>query len=238
MNRIKAFCFDVFGTVVDWRCGVAREAARFFSRHGLEHIDAHQFADTWRSLYQPAMQACRNGERPYTRLDVLHRENLENTLRSFDVDITAIAEAELGALNLAWHRLDPWPDVAAGLARLKTKYIIAPASNGNIAIMIDLARRGGLPWDAILGAEVTQAYKPAPQAYTRMAEILGLAPGEVCMTAAHNNDLHAARQCGLATAFVARPTEHGPAQSTDLEPSESWDIVARDFNELAGKAVL
>lgn len=232
---MKAFCFDVFGTVVDWRKGIAREVEQFFSRNTLPACDPYEFADSWRRLYQPSMEACRSGKRPFTRLDILHRENLEATLAGYNVDANALNANELEALNFAWHRLDPWPDVVSGLSHLKQKYIIAPASNGNIALMANMAKRANIPWDLILGAEVTQAYKPAPQAYTRMVEILGIAPDELCMVAAHNNDLHAARQCGLSTAFVARPTEHGQRQTSDLEPSEDWDIVASDFNDLAGQ---
>ncbi|NYT86173.1 haloacid dehalogenase type II [Pollutimonas harenae] len=234
---MKAFCFDVFGTVVDWRTGVAREASEFFSRHQLAGIDPYDFADAWRNLYQPAMEACRSGKRPFTRLDILHRENLEIVLRKYDVNPDKLDDDALAQLNSAWHRLDPWPDVVTGLTQLKRNHIIAPASNGNIALMVNMAKRAGIPWDAILGAEVTQAYKPSPPAYTRMVEILGFEPQEVCMVAAHNNDLHAARQCGLATAFVARKSEHGVHQTTDLEPSEDWDFVVRDFNELADRVL-
>ncbi|MGB3290885.1 MAG: haloacid dehalogenase type II [Burkholderiaceae bacterium] len=233
---MKAFCFDVFGTVVDWRSGVARDAAVFFERNGLTKLDPLEFADAWRARYQPAMQACRAGERPYVRLDVLHRENLEYVLAEKDIDIKAIPESELAWLTHAWHRLDPWPDVVAGLTRLKSQYIIASASNGNIALMVGIAKRAGIPWDAILGAEVTQAYKPAPEAYLRLAETLGLEPGQVCMSAAHNNDLAGAQQCGLATAFIPRPTEHGPGQTRDLVPTGNWDMVASDFKDLAAQA--
>lgn len=232
MKKIKAFCFDVFGTVVDWRESIAREAQSFLASHGVSE-SPHDFADKWRAMYQPALQECRSGKRPFTRLDILHRENLEAVLSSYKIDVAAIGKQELAHLNLAWHRLDPWPDVLTGLTRLKRDYIIAPASNGNIALMVNLAKRAGIPWDAILGAEVTQAYKPAPQAYTRMGDILGLELEEICMVAAHNSDLHAARLCGLTTAFVARPTEHGAGQTKDLEPAEPWDIIAVDFNDLA-----
>jgi len=232
-NEVQALVFDVFGTVVDWRTGVAREAAPFLARHGQGRIEPLAFADAWRSHYGPSMQAVRSGQRPFVRLDVLHRENLEATLRDAGIDPAGVPAAELDALNLAWHRLDPWPDSVAGLARLKTRYIIAPLSNGNIRLMLDMAKRAGLPWDAILGAEVAQAYKPMPQAYLRTAEVLGLAPSQVCMVAAHNGDLAAARQCGLKTAFVRRPTEHGPGQATDLHPEQDWDAVADDFNGLA-----
>jgi 2-haloalkanoic acid dehalogenase type II len=144
-----------------------------------------------------------------------------------------LGAAKLDALNKAWHRLDPWPEAVAGLTRLKRRFIIAPLSNGNIALMTNMAKRAGIPWDAILGAEVVQAYKPQPEAYLRTAEVLGIAPAELCLVAAHNNDLAAARQCGLQTAFVTRAAEHGAAQTTDLVASEAWDVVAEDFQDLA-----
>jgi len=234
-NKVQALVFDVFGTVVDWRSGVAREAAPFLAKYAQGRIDPLAFADAWRRQYSPSMEAVRSGRRPFVRLDVLHRENLEIALRESGVDVSAMPAAELDALNLAWHRLDPWPDSVAGLARLKTRYIIAPLSNGNIRLMLDMAKRAGLPWDAILGAEVAQAYKPTPEAYLRTADVLGLAPAEICLVAAHNNDLAAARQCGLKTAFVLRPNEHGPDQKTDLAPQQEWDAVANDFGELADR---
>ena len=235
MEQVKALVFDVFGTVVDWREGIARDAGPFLARHGRGDIDPRAFADAWRARYQPAMEECRTGRRPFTRLDVLHRENLEQVLRDFGLNPAAIGEAELDELNRAWHRLDPWPEAVAGLTRLKRKYVIAPLSNGNIALLTNMAKRAGIPWDAILGAEVAQAYKPQPEAYRRTADVLGLRPEEVCLVAAHNGDLKAARGAGLATAFVPRPAEHGPGQTTDLEPSEPWDVVARDFQDLAAK---
>jgi len=234
-DSVKALVFDVFGTVVDWREGIAREAAPFLARHGRSDIDPHAFADAWRKHYQPAMEACRSGRRPFTRLDVLHRENLEDLLREYGMDPAGIGEAALDDLNRAWHRLDPWPEAVAGLTRLKRRFIIAPLSNGNIALMLNMAKRAGIPWDAILGAEVAQAYKPQPEAYLRTAEVLGIRPAELCLVAAHNGDLRAARQCGLMTAFVTRPTEHGPNQATDLKPEEPWDVVAKDFQDLAGQ---
>ena len=229
---VRALVFDVFGTVVDWRSGVAREAAGFLVRHR-SGADPSAFADAWRRRYQPAMEAVRSGRRPFTRLDVLHRENLEALLPEVGIAPEDVAAAELDALNLAWHRLDPWEDAVAGLVRLKSQFIIAPLSNGNIILMIDMAKRAGLPWDAILGAEVAQAYKPQPEAYLRTAEILALAPAQVCLVAAHNGDLAAARSCGLKTAFVPRPREHGPNQTTDLAPEQDWDVVAKDFGALA-----
>ena len=236
VEDIKAFCFDVFGTVVDWREGITRDARVFLARMGRPDIDPHAFADAWRARYQPAMAACREGRRPYTRLDVLHRENLLDVLSSYEIDPDSVPEHELEWLNGAWHRLDPWPDVVQGLGYLKLRYIIAPASNGNISLMVDLARRSGFPWDAILGADVSRAYKPHPDAYHALPEALGLRPEEVCMTAAHNDDLVAARECGLATAFVPRRMEHGAMQKTDLHAEDDWDLIADDFIDLAKQA--
>ncbi|MDB5408072.1 MAG: haloacid dehalogenase [Rhodospirillales bacterium] len=232
---VRAVVFDVFGTVVDWRGGVAREAASFLARHGAAGADPGGFADAWRRRYSPAMEEVRSGRRPFTRLDVLHRENLEELLPEFDIDPGRVSAAELDELTLAWHRLDPWPDVLDGLARLKTRYIIAPLSNGNIILMLDMAKRAGLPWDAILGAEVVQAYKPTPEAYLRTVDILAMRPEEVCLVAAHNGDLAAARRCGLRTGFVPRPTEHGVGQTTDLHAEQHWDVVAEEFGALAGR---
>jgi 2-haloacid dehalogenase len=235
LHRVRALVFDVFGTVVDWRSGVAREAAPFLVRHGRAAADPAAFADAWRRRYEPAMAQVRSGRRPFVRLDVLHRENLVAALSDFGIDPERIPDAELDDLNLAWHRLDPWPDVVAGLTRLKTRYIVAPLSNGNVILMLEIAKRAGLPWDAILGAELAQAYKPSPDAYLRTVDILAMRPEEVCMVAAHNGDLAAARACGLRTAFVPRPAEHGPGQTTDLQPDQDWDVAARDFKDLAGR---
>jgi 2-haloacid dehalogenase len=228
----QALIFDVFGTLVDWRNGVAREAAAFLHSHAPE-ADPHAFADAWRRRYAPAMAEVREGRRPFVRLDTLHRENLAVILPDFGIDPARVAAAELDELTLAWHRLDPWPDTVAGLTRLKTRFIIAPHSNGNIRLMIDIAKRAGLPWDAILGAELVRSYKPNRETYLGAVDTLGLAPGEVCMVAAHNYDLVAARACGLATAFVPRPQEHGPGQTTDLVPAEAWDFIAPDIGALA-----
>ena len=227
---VKALVFDVFGTLVDWRSGIAREAAPFLARIGRGDVDPHAFADAWRALYMPAMEEVRSGRRPFTRLDVLHRENLEAVLRG--LGIGPVDEASLNALNTAWHRLDPWPDAVAGLRRLKARYLIAPLSNGHIALIANMAKRAGLPWDAILGAEIARAYKPAPEAYLRSVEALALAPAQVCMVAAHEGDLAAAAACGLRTAYVMRPLEYGAAR--DVAATGAWDVVAGDFGELAG----
>jgi 2-haloacid dehalogenase len=228
--EIKALVFDVFGTLVDWRSGIAREAAPFLARIGRGDIDPHGFADAWRALYMPAMEEVRSGRRAYVRLDVLHRENLDAVLEGFGIG--PVDEASLEALNTAWHRLDPWPDVAAGLHRLKGRYVIAPLSNGHIALMVNMAKRAGLPWDAILGAEIARAYKPAPEAYLRSVEALALAPAQACMVAAHEGDLAAAAACGLRTAYVMRPLEYGAAR--DVAATRAWDLVVGDFGELAG----
>jgi 2-haloacid dehalogenase len=218
--------------VVDWRNGIAREAAPFLAKHGLA-LDPHDFAVAWRKRYQPAMEAVRSGARPFLRLDVLHRENLEAVLRDAGRDPAGFDEAELDALNRAWHRLDPWPDAVPGLLQMKKKFVVAPLSNGNIALLLNMAKRAGIPWDTVLGSELVQAFKPTPAAYLRTAEVLGLAPGECMMVAAHNNDLAAARRCGLQTAFVGRPIEHGPGQTTDLNPMQEWEAVAANFTDLA-----
>jgi len=232
--EIKALLFDVFGTVVDWRSGVARDAGQFLSRHALT-IDPLEFADAWRREYTPAMEEIRHGRRPFVRLDVLHQENLAKAMAAYGIDTSSMHDDELDELNHAWHRLDPWPDSVEGLLRLKRRFMIAPLSNGNIRLMVDMAKRAALPWDAILGAEVVRAYKPSPQVYSDTVEILGLEPAEVCMVAAHNGDLAAARKCGLKTAFVVRPTEHGPDQRSDLRAEQAWDFVATDMNDLATK---
>ena len=229
---IRACLFDVFGTVVDWRTSVSREVGAFAQAKGIKGIDPVEFATEWRKLYQPSMDEVRTGRRPFTSLDVLHRESLMKLIGRYG--IAGLGDADIDHLNRAWHRLDPWPDVVEGLTRLKKKFIIAPCSNGNIALMVNMAKRAGLPWDCILGAETARAYKPMPEAYLASCRQLGLAPKNVLMVAAHNNDLKAAKGQGLATAFVARPKEHGAGQATDLRPDTSCvDVDAKDFVELA-----
>lgn len=229
---IKALLFDVFGTVVDWREGIARDVAPFFRRHGISG-DPHGFADSWRGRYQGSMEPIRTGKRPFTRLDVLHRENLLASFAQWKIDAARFDVDEIDELNQAWHRLDPWPDSVEGLTLLRRRFLVAPLSNGNILLLTNMAKRAGLPWDCILGAEVAQAYKPHPDSYRRTADVLGLAPAECLMVAAHNGDLRAARATGMRTAFVPRPTEHGPGQTSDLMAEENWDYVAGDFVVLA-----
>jgi 2-haloacid dehalogenase len=224
--------FDVFGTVVDWRSGVARAAAPFLERYDIE-LDPFAFANEWRAFYQPSMERVRSGERPWVKLDVLNRENLEELLARHGVAVDDIPEQDLADLTRAWERLDPWPDAVEGLARLKRRFAIAPISNGHIAGMLHLARFGGLPWDAILGAEIGRTYKPRPGIYEKSLEAAGYAPGQAAMVAAHNDDLRAARAVGMRTIFVCRPHEYGPDQSTDLHAEDDWDVVAVSLNEVA-----
>lgn len=231
---IEAFLFDVFGTVVDWRGGVARHLRGAFAERGVD-ADPHAFADAWRGLYQPAMEEVRSGRRAYVDLDVLHRENLDAALGRFGIG-GALDEAAREELNRAWERLPPWPDAVPGLTALRRRAIVAPCSNGSVALMTRLARWAGLPWDCVLGAGVARAYKPDARVYLAACEALRLPPGRVMMVAAHDGDLRAARAAGLATGFVPRPTEHGPGQTTDLAPSEGWDLVAEDLVDLAEAA--
>ncbi len=233
MTGIKLLAFDVFGTVVDWRTSIAREAVPFLAAVGRPELDPHAFADGWRGLYQPAMAEVREGRRPFERLDVLNRETLEVLLGRYGIDPAGVGEARLAEFAQAWRRLDPWPDAVAGLTRLKRDYTIVTLSNGNIALMTALARFGGLPWDAILGAEVTGHYKPDDQSYLGTAEIMGLAPAEVCLVAAHHSDLAAARRNGLATAYVARPLEYGGRPAPDLAQRQDWDWSVGSLLELA-----
>jgi 2-haloacid dehalogenase len=227
---IKALTFDVFGTVVDWRSSIIREMQAFGRDKNLD-VDWVAFTDAWRGLYQPAMSKVRNGELPWTKLDILHRMNLDQLVERFA--IRGLSESELDHINRVWHRLSPWPDVVEGLTRLKQRYILATLSNGNVALMVNLAKHSGLPWDVILGAEVVRHYKPQPGAYRGSAEMLDLKPDECLMVAAHNDDLVAAAGCGLRTAFVARPGEYGPDQTKDQHAEHEFDYVAVDFIDLA-----
>jgi 2-haloacid dehalogenase len=233
MKLPKALAFDVFGTVVDWRSGIAREAAPVLAALGRGDIDPSAFADRWRAKYQPAMAAVRSGARPFMILDMLHRETLEEVFHDLNIDLQMIGEQRLADLNLAWHRLDPWPDAVAGLTRLRAKYPIVTLSNGNVALMVDMARRAGLPWDAILGAEHSRHYKPDPEAYLATARTLAILPEELCLVAAHHSDLAAARDCGLLAAYVDRPLEYGGRPAPDARFSSAWEWSAGSLTELA-----
>jgi len=229
-DNVKALLFDVFGTVVDWRGSCIRELTSFGNARGLSH-DWAKFADDWRDLYQPGMEEVRTGRREWTILDVLHRESLLKLLNTYG--IRGLGEHDIQHLVTIWHRLDPWPDAVEGLTRLKSRYIIGTLSNGNIGLMARMAKRAGLPWDVILGAEPARAYKPTPQAYQRNAEMLNLEPKEVMLVAAHNGDLAAAAKVGLRTAFVYRKDEYGPRKPADKADGQSWDITVDSFNGVA-----
>ena len=227
----KALFFDVFGTLVDWRTSIAREAEIIL--HPLGHeIDWLAFADAWRGEYQPAMEEIRAGRQTFCKLDVLHRRNLEKILPRFHV--VGLSGDALTKLNLAWHRLDAWPDTAPGLVHLKSKFLLAPVSNGNLSLMVDLARRNGFPWDAILGSEFAGDFKPKPRVYLAACEAFDLTPGDCMMVAAHSNDLAAAAACGLRTAHIARPNEHGPSRGENA-PKISVDMAAASITDLANK---
>ncbi len=229
---VRAVLFDVFGTVVDWRSGIAAAVSSFAAELRLD-LDPGAFADSWRRQYQPAMERVRRGERPFATLDVLHRENLEQVLRGLGLDPAGFRPGDLDDLTRAWHFLPPWPDSAHGLTALKRGYIIGPLSNGNTSLLVDMAKAAGLPWDLILGSDVSRAFKPAPEAYLRPAALLGLAPGEVMLAAAHEGDLAAARAAGLATAYVHRPLEFGP-DANPPAPGGGWDVTGDSITEIAG----
>jgi 2-haloacid dehalogenase len=224
----KALLFDVFGTLADWRNGIARESERILGTH--KKIDWIAFADAWRGQYQPGMEEVRSGRQSFAKLDILHRRNLERILPRFD--LTDLSDATLSELNLAWHRLPAWPDVTGALARLRKKFLLAPCSNGNIALMADLARHNNWHWDAILGAEVGGDYKPKPAVYLASCEAFNLKPGECMMVAAHTSDLVAAESCGLQTAHTARSDEYGP-NTGEAEPKAKVGYTAKNLADLA-----
>jgi len=228
---VKALFFDVFGTLVDWRASVAREAKAVLEPLG-HNTDWLAFADAWRDEYQPGMEDVRSGRIPFSKLDVLHRRNLDRILPRFG--FTDLSEEIVARLNGAWHRLDAWTDVTPGLNRLKHKFLLAPVSNGNISLMVDLARRNGFPWDAILGAEIAGDYKPKPRVYLAAAEAFDLPPDACMMVAAHTNDLTHAAACGLRTAHIARPNEKGPGKG-EAGPSAPVDIAVGNLMELADR---
>ncbi len=231
MISLKALFFDVFGTLVDWRSSIARESKLLLAPLGHD-LDWLAFADAWRGEYQPAMEEIRTGRQSFCKLDALHRRNLEKILPRFK--IADLPEQMLTNLNLAWHRLDGWPDSAPGLARLKRKFWLAPVSNGNISLMVDLARRNGFPWDAILGSEIAHDFKPKPRVYLAACEAFDFAPADCMMVAAHSSDLAHAAKAGLKTAHIARPSEHGPGRG-ETAPSIPVDLAVTDLLALANK---
>jgi 2-haloacid dehalogenase len=233
ISAVKALVFDVFGTVVDWRTSLINDFTKWGEARGIA-ADWTALVDGWRAVYVASMDEVRkHPERGYVILDVLHRRSLETLVK--DLGISGLSDADLHHLTMGWHRLHPWPDSVAGLTRLKTKFVISPLSNGNVALLTNMAKFAGLPWDLIMSAELFEHYKPDPETYLGAAKLLGLQPGEVVMVAAHNYDLKHAQQLGLKTAFVARPTEYGPLQKIDFEATGDWDIVAKDFGGIADR---
>jgi 2-haloacid dehalogenase len=231
-SSIRALTFDVFGTVVDWRGSIIREGRALGKQKNLK-ADWAAVADAWRDGYKPAMDRVRKRQLPWMSIDQLHRLILDDVLAKLRIDILTAEDKE--HLNLAWHRLRPWPDSRPGLKRLKKRYVLATLSNGNISLLVDMARNAGLPWDCVLSAELFRHYKPDPEAYLGAASLLGLQPSEVLMVAAHKDDLQAAKRCGLRTAFVRRPLERGPGAKGDLSSDPSFDFNADDFNDLASQ---
>jgi 2-haloacid dehalogenase len=228
----EALLFDIFGTVVDWRSSIIAELEAFGRTKSLQ-ADWAAFTDQWRGLYQPSMEEVRSGRRPWTILDVLHRESLDTLIAQHR--LAGITEADRVHLTKIWHRLKPWPDVVAGLTRLKTKFIIGTLSNGNVGLLTRMGKNAGLPWDVVLGAETARAYKPLPEAYRAAAQLLNVAPDRIMLVAAHNGDLAAAAREGLQTAFIPRPTEYGPHQSHDFNAEGAWSYVVADFGKLADR---
>ncbi len=231
---VKAVLFDVFGTVVDWRTGIAGAVREFAAEHELA-LDPEGFADSWRGRYVPSTARVRGGYRRFVSLDVLHRENLDETLAEAGVDPGGFAPGVLDRLARAWRFLPPWPDSVAGIAEIKRHYIVGPLSNGNTSLLLDMARAAGLPWDLIIGSDVTRAYKPAPAAYQGPAEFLGIEPAEIMLAAAHPVDLTGARAAGLATAFIARPAEYGERPGRPGAPAGDWDVAATSITGLAAR---
>lgn len=230
-RRIRALVFDVFGTVVDWRGGVAREAGELAAAKGIAGFDAAAFADAWREGYAPAMQRAMRGEIAWTNIDGLHRAILDGLRPRFGLG--GLSEDEVRRLNHAWHRLDPWPDTLAGLQRLKRRFTIATLSNGNVSLLVEMAKRAGLPWDCVLSAELFDAYKPDPTVYHGAARLLDVARDELLMVAAHPDDLLGAQRAGLRTAYVPRPLEWGPGGRQAPVGDARFDLVASDFVQLA-----
>jgi len=231
-ESVKALAFDVFGTVVDWRGSIIREAAALGAEHGID-ADWTRFADAWRTGYRPAMHRVRTGALPWLKIDALHRLILDDLLVEYN--IRGLAEDDIDHLNRVWHRLDPWPDSVPGLARLKTRYIITTLSNGNFSLLTNMAKRARLPWDCILSAELFHHYKPDPETYLGTAELLGIAPAELMLVACHPDDLRAARAAGCRTGYVERSLELGPGHPPPRVEDNEFDVVASDFVELADR---
>lgn len=233
IEGVKALAFDVFGTVVDYRSTIIREGEELNRVKGLS-VDWGRFADAWRGRYRPSMERVMRGEQPWTNLDALHRQSLQKLLGEFQIE-DKLTQEEQETLNHVWHRLQPWPDAIPGLTHLRKRFVLSTLSNGNVALLVNMAKYSALPWDCILSAELFRAYKPAPQAYQMTCQLLGLQSHEVMLVAAHQYDLRAAQAQGMRAAFVPRPLEYGPATVPDLTPDPAFEVVASDFMDLARK---
>jgi 2-haloacid dehalogenase len=229
-QNVQAILFDTFGSVVDWRGSLIADLSSWGAARGIV-ADWPGLVDDWRAGYAPSMDRVRRGELPWTILDDLHRATLARLAPAHGLN--GVSDADLDHINRGWHRLKPWPDSVAGLTRLKTRYIIGPLSNGNVALLVNMAKFSALPWDVVCAADLFRHYKPDPEAYLGAAALLGLAPGQVMMAAAHNHDLQGARDAGLKTCFFPRPTEYGPRQVRDFTATSNWDIIATDIEDVA-----
>ncbi len=234
VQGVRAMTFDVFGTVVDWRSSIIAEGQALGARKGID-ADWAKFADRWRAGYRPAMGRVRSGELGWTKIDDLHRIILDGLVEGEEFGLSGLSEAELDDLNRVWHRLRPWPDTVAGLTRLRKRYTLATLSNGNVALLVNMAKNAGLPWDAVLSAELAGHYKPDREVYLKAADLLGLEPSQVMMVAAHKGDLRASAKVGFRTGYVPRPTEFAPDVERDLTPDPDFDVVGTDFNDFARK---
>ena len=230
VSDVVALTFDVFGTVVDWRTSIIREGRMLSQAKGLE-VDWERFADRWRAGYGPAMNQVRTGELPWMKIDQLHRRILDDLVIEFK--LSDLSEGEIDDLNRVWHRLIPWPDTVLGLGRLKSKFVLATLSNGNVSLLTNMAKNAGLPWDCVLSAELSGHYKPDAEVYEKAADLLDLPPHRIMMVAAHKGDLRAAQAVGFKAAWVPRPLEYGPGRTIDTTPDPEFDISATDFLDLA-----
>ncbi len=233
IETVKAVVFDTFGTITDWRSSIAAEGAKIAHTKGIEDFNGDAFARAWRAGYRPGMARVTSGERGWTPVDVIHRERLEEILPQFGLDM--LNDDERTHLNEAWHRINPWPDSIPGLLRIKKKYLIAPLSNGSLMLLTNMAKRAGIPWDFIFSSDMHQAYKRDPKVYQNAIALLGVAPHEVMMGAAHNDDLESAQAEGMRTAYINRPTEYGVDQTKDFKATGSYDIIAASVEEVADK---
>ncbi|MGE9296557.1 MAG: haloacid dehalogenase type II [Puniceicoccales bacterium] len=233
MTKPEVLFFDVLGTVVDWRGSIAAEVTSFLERNNAAHIDAGALADAWVGRYDSSVDPIRRGLQSFATLDEVNLSNLEGTLEEFGLKISKLPHAELGRLNQAWHRLKPWPDSVEGISKMKERFVVAPLSDGHTRLLVNMAKHGGLPWDTVVGADISRAYKPMPQAYLRACEVLGVKPHDAMLIAAHDYDLRAARECGFKTALVVRENAQDPSKTAEVGSNEDWDFSAGTLIELA-----